>query len=168
MSREDTPMNRAVCTVAATLVFASTSAAPPRPDFSGTWTMDEARSVSPTFDSFVGPVVWTIRQTADQMTVDIKRGPKSFTLTYKLYDKVPTGPPTGAAAYRGYWEGDVLVTETAQEIQGQTVTTREMRRLQPGGSEMLVERLVKVEHGYTLRGAQSYNTAKDIFVRAAR
>ena len=162
-------MSRAFCpfTFATMLALAVVSAAQTKPDFSGTWTMDEARSVSPTFDSFVGPVIWTIRQTADEMTVDIKRGSRAFTLTYKLSDKAPTGQAGGnAPTHRGYWDGEVLVTETAQNIQGQTVTTRETRRLQPGGREMLVERLVKVEHGYTLRGTQSYNTAKDVFVRA--
>ncbi len=161
-------MNRAVLTVATVLVLSAGSAAQTKPDFSGIWTMDEARSVSATHDTFVGPVVWMIKQNDQEMTVDVKRGPKSFTLTYKLYGKMPTGPATeGVPSYRGYWEGDTLVTETAQNIQGQTVTTKEMRTLQPGGREMVVERLVKVEHGYTLRGAQSYNTAKDTFVKAA-
>lgn len=161
-------MNRAVCAVATVLVLSPGSAAQTKPDFSGTWTMDEARSVSATHDTFVGPVVWIIKQTDQEMTVDIKRGPKSFTLTYKLYNKMPTGASTeGVPSYRAYWEGDSFVTDTAQNIQGQTVTTREVRTLQAEGREMVVERLVKVEHGYTLRGAQSYNTAKDTFVKAA-
>ena len=103
------------------------------------------------------------------MIVDIKRGPKTFTLTYKLYDKPPSRRRRGRQCrpIGGYWDGDTLVTETAQNIQGQTVTTREMRTLQPGGREMLVERLVQVEHGYTLRGAQSYNTAKDMFTKGS-
>ena len=32
---------------------------------------------------------------------------------------------------------------------------------------MLVERVVQVQHGYTLRGAQNYSTAKGTFVKAA-
>ena len=149
------------------LLATATPFAQSRPDFSGTWALDESRSASATYDSHVGPVVWRITQSAAQMVVDISRGPKTFTLTFRLFDKRPLGPAAeGVPSYRGYWEGEALVTETAQNINGQTVTTRETRTLQAGGREMLVERLVQVEHGYTLRGAQSYNTAKDTFVRS--
>ena len=130
--------------------------------------MDEARSESPTLEGFAGPVIWILRQTPDALVVDIKSGPKAITLNYKLVTKPPTGLSTdGVPSYRAYWEGDQLVTETAQNIQGQTVTTKEVRTLQPGGREMIVERLVTVEHGYTLRGAQNYGTAKDVFTRVS-
>ena len=129
--------------------------------------MDEGRSESPTHQGFAGPVIWVIRQSPQELVVDIKRGAKAVTLAYRLYEKAPAGPPAGVPSYRGYWDGDRLVTETAQNIQGQTVTTREVRALEPGGNEMRVERLVQVEHGYTLRGAQNYNTAKDLFTRVA-
>lgn len=138
-----------------------------RPDFSGTWTMDEARSESPTHEGFAGPVTWVIRQSPEELIVEVKRGPKTATFTYRIYPKAPAGPPAGVPSYRGYWEGDRLVTETATNIQGQTVTTREVRMLEPSGNEMRVERLVQVEHGYTLRGAQNYNTAKDLFRKVA-
>ena len=159
-------MTVASCLTATLLMLTSADIMQTQPDFSGTWTMDETRSVSATQDEFVGPVAWRISQTPEQMTVEITQGPKSFTLSFKMYDK----PPTTAAAekipsYRGYWDGDRLVTETALNIQGQTVTTKEVRTLQVGGREMLVERLVTVEHGYTFRGAKNYNTAKDVFVR---
>lgn len=154
--------------LATVLLLSLGAAAQTRPDFSGTWTLDETRSVSPTHDSFVGPVVWVVKQSPKELVVTISRGPKTFTLTYVLYDKPPVGSGSeNAPAYRAYWEDNRLVTETAQNIQGQTVTTREVRSLEPGGREMIVERLVRVEHGYTLRGAQSYNTAKDIFVRTS-
>jgi hypothetical protein len=43
--------------VLAVVLAVATAAAQAPPDFTGTWTMDEARSVSATQDSFVGPVV---------------------------------------------------------------------------------------------------------------
>ena len=61
-----------------------------------------------------------------------------------------------------------LITELAQSVQGQAVITREEWRLQAGGRELLIERLVTIQHGYTMRGARSYNTAKDVFVKAVR
>ena len=108
-----------------------------------------------------------IRQSPRQLIVDIKRGPKSMTLTYTIYDK-----PPGAArrlAYRPTSDtgsGDALVTETAQNIQGQTVTTKETRTLQNDGQQMHVERTVQVEHGYTLRRGQNYSSAKDVFIKS--
>jgi hypothetical protein len=160
-------MTRALGAAAAVLALTASPPAQSRPDFSGTWTLDESRSASATHDGFVSPVVWTIRQTADALTVDIRRGPRTSTLVYRIYPKRLIGAPAdGALAHRAFWEGDRLVTETIQTIQGQTVITEETRALLPGGREMQVDRIVKVEHGYTLRGAQSYNAAKDVFVRS--
>ena len=149
--------------------LSATEAAQSKPDLTGTWTLDEARSESPTHDGYAGPVTWVIRHTPQTLDVDITRGPKALKVTYKLYEKPPTNPVAeGIPSYRGYWDGDKLVTETTQNIQGQTVTTKEVRTLQAGGQEMTVERLVQVEHGYTLKGAQNYNTAKDVFRKVAR
>ena len=149
-------------------VLVSGTSAQQRPDFAGTWTMDEARSDSSTHEGFVGPVTWVIRQSPRQLIVDIKRGPKAMTLTFTIYDKPPGGAAaTGVPSYIGYWSGDTLVTETAQNIQGQTVTTKETRTLQSSGQQMHVERIVQVEHGYTLRRGQNYSTAKDVFIKGA-
>jgi hypothetical protein len=158
-------MRRPLPALAVVVTLAVTAAAQPRPDFSGTWTMDEGLSESPTYEGFVGPVTWVIRQSPRQLIVEIRRGPKATTLTYTLYDKPPTGVASGGVpSYRGYWLGDRLVTETAQNIQGQTVTTKEIRMLQQE-NQMYVERIVQVEHGYTLKGTQNYGAAKDVFRR---
>jgi hypothetical protein len=154
--------------LAAVLAATLSPTAQDRPDHSGTWAMDEARSESPTHEGFAGPVVWVVKHTPHELAVEIKRGPKAVAMTYKLYDKQPTSPSTeGVPSFRGYWDGNRLVTETAQNIQGQTVTTKEIRTLQPGGRELVVERLIIVEHGYTLKGTQNYNTAKDVFTRVS-
>lgn len=160
-------MRRALSALALVAGLATSLSAQARPDFSGTWTMDEGRSESPTHEGFVGPVTWMIRQSPQELVIDVTRGAKTVTLTYRLYEKAPAGAPAGVPSYRGYWDGDKLVTETAQNIQGQTVTTREIRALESGGREMRVERLIQVEHGYTLRGAQNYNTAKDLFKKVS-
>ena len=161
-------MSRAFCpfTFATMLALAVVSAAQTKPDFSGTWTMDESRSVSATQDAFVGPVVWTIQQGERTVVVDIKRGPKQFTLTFPVLKSTPTGPPDDVPSARAFWNEDRLITELAQSVQGQAVITREEWRLQAGGRELLIDRLVNIQHGYTMRGARSYNTAKDVFVKA--
>jgi hypothetical protein len=151
------------------LVFAlgvgGSTAAQTRPDFTGTWRLDEERSISPTYNGFVGPVVLVITQTPALLNVEVRRGPRTFTLSFTLSDKAPAGPAPRAPSYRGYWKGETLVTETIQDIEGQTVVTREERSLGTGGNEMLIERLVEVEHGYTQRGARNYSSGRDTFVR---
>jgi len=44
------------------------------------------------------------------------------------------------------------------------VTTKESRRLNESG-EMLVETVLVVQHGYTLKGTQNYASGKDVFTR---
>ena len=45
------------------------------------------------------------------------------------------------------------------------MTTKEARRLGENGSEMLVETVLVVQHGYTLKGTQNYGAGKDVFTR---
>ena len=157
-------MTRMLCAFLISAASVLSLDAQTRPDFSGTWAMDEKRSGSPAVPPFVGPVEWTIRQSPQVMVLDVKQGDKTQTLTYSLTDKAPTTKPT-ASAHRGYWDGDKLVTETILTISGQTVTSREVRTLSNDGHEMMVERVVEVEHGYTFKGAQNYSVVKDIFTR---
>ena len=153
---------------AVVLALSASPAAQPAADFTGTWTMDESRSVSATQEGFLSPVVWTIQQGESTVVVDIKRGPKQFTLTFPMLKRAPSGPPDDVPSSRAFWSEDRLVTELAQSVQGQAVITREEWRLQAGGRELLIERLVNIQHGYTMRGARSYNTAKDVFVKTVR
>lgn len=158
-------MTRLLLAIGIALTLAPSGAAQSRPDFSGTWRMDEERSISPTYQGFVGPVVWVIAQSADTMSVEMRRGERTFTITFALADKPPAGPAPKPPTYRGHWDGETLVTESVQDIGGQTVVTREVRSLQNAGREMIVERIVQVEHGYTVRGARSYGSGRDTFVR---
>jgi hypothetical protein len=162
------PMLHASVTVAAVVLALTPFAVQPAPNFSGTWTMDESRSVSATQEAFVSPVVWTIQHDERLVVVDIQRGPKQFTLKFAVLASAPTAPPDEVPTARAFWNEDHLITELAQNVQGQTMTTREEWSLQAGGRELQIERLVRVEHGYTMKGARSYNTAKDIFVKKVR
>lgn len=142
-----------------------------RADFAGTWTMDEDRSGSASDVTFVSPVVWDIRQTSEEIVLERRRGTDVNRFTYTLLadrpvpgDRAIASPTVDAPGHRGYWDGDRLVLETHQTIQGKTVTAREALTLNSAG-EMVVERVVEVEHGYTMKGAQNFSSVKDVFTR---
>jgi hypothetical protein len=144
-----------------------------QPDFSGTWAMDEKRSGSPTHESFVGPVVWLVQQSPKSVVVERRMGDKAAPFNYVIYEKaeIPkvdraVAAPSGEApGHRAYWDGDRLVLETHQNIQGKTVTTREVLTLVNDGRELLAERVLEVEHGYTMKGAQNFSAVKDFFTK---
>jgi hypothetical protein len=142
-----------------------------QPDYSGTWTMDEQRSGSPTQEGFASPVVWTIRQSPESFVLARKRGDRAQELTYAWVNAGgrPGDPkvvsPSGE--HRAAWDGSRLVIHTVLTIQGKTVTTRETLSLAGGGQELTVERVVEVEHGYTMKDAKNFNVVKDVFTRTA-
>jgi len=133
-----------------------------RPDFSGTWSMDRSRSESAMQADPIGPTTVVITQTPTALQIATTRDGRTAAITYRL-DGSPSQIPGGTATSR--WEGPTLVTETVRDIQGQTVTTKEARRLGENGSEMLVETVLVVQHGYTLKGTQNYGAGKDVFTR---
>ena len=142
-----------------------------RPNVTGTWVMDEKRSGSPLHEAFVTPAIWTIQQTADRVVIDRKQGDKVTSFTYTLLAAAPTkrdssvkAPTVDAPGHRGYWDGDRLILETLETIQGKSVTAREVVTLDAAG-ELIVERVVEVEHGYTMKGAKNFSAVKDVFIR---
>jgi hypothetical protein len=153
-----------------TLVVSAAVPALPQaqPDFSGTWTMDEKRSGSPTQEGFVRPVVWTIRHSPEAFVLHRKRGDKGqefayawqTTATASTADSKVVAP---SGEHRASWDGSRLVIQTLQTIQGKTVTTRETLSL--AGGELTVERVLEVEHGYTMKDAKNFNVVKDVFTR---
>ncbi|HJZ73980.1 MAG TPA: hypothetical protein VKE51_19710 [Vicinamibacterales bacterium] len=143
------------------LTLPLTTHAQGRPDFSGTWTMDRSRSESAMQADPIGPTTVAITQTPTGLEIATTRDGRTATIAYKL-DGSPSPIPGGSAT--SHWEGATLVTETVRDIQGQTVTTKESRRLNDKG-EMLVDTVLVVQHGYTLKGTQNYGAGKDVFTR---
>ncbi|MGE0814211.1 MAG: hypothetical protein AB7O28_17520 [Vicinamibacterales bacterium] len=137
------------------------------PDFSGTWTMDVAKSESPYQGaSFEVPTV-VITQTPSNVAIESRRRSGADTVRYAVTTgKTPVPGPTTPG--RAYWDGPVLVTEGTRVVNGQTVSFRERRSLDAGGGEMTVVTTVIVQHGYSIRGAQNYGTATDVFRRTAQ
>jgi hypothetical protein len=146
-------------------------AAQSRADLSGEWTMDQARSGSSSEVGVVGPVVWIIQQTGDRLILERKRGADTDPFTYTLLasratsgERAIKAPTADVPGHVGYWDGDRLVLETYLNIQGKTVTAREVLTL-TGAGELIVERVVEVEHGYTMKGAKNFSSATDVFTR---
>lgn len=151
------------------LVAASLLQSPPGGDFTGSWTMVAARSESPNQTPPVTEMTFVIAQAGDQIRLDVTSGagqPISVIYPIIATPKLPADPPT-ADERRAYWDGNKLVLERGGTISGQTVSSRQALTLSPDRSEMTVERLVIVQHGYTLRGTRNYASVKDVFTRKA-
>lgn len=167
-------MRRIFLAVLVCAALAESTVAQLRPDFSGTWKMDEERSGSAVHDTFVGPVSWVVKQATNQVVVERTHGGRAVSFTYTVSEKRPPArradpvvesAADAAPAHQAYWDTERLVLETPQTIQGKTVTTREVLTLASGGRELIVERVVEVEHGYTMKGAQNFSAVKDTFVK---
>lgn len=153
-------MKHLVLALVVALALPSVAFAQGKPDFSGTWAMDPTRSESATQAEPIGPVTVLITQTAAELNIQTTRAQKTTVEIYKL-DGSESKIPSGTGKVR--WDGPTLVIETVRDIQGATVTTKELRTLAAGGNEMRVESSLEVQHGYTLKG--TYGTAKDVYKR---
>jgi hypothetical protein len=162
-------MRHRVVALASALVVAvaqsSVTVAQSRPDFSGTWTMDLARSQAAVQNEPTGPITLVIAQTANELRVETTRADKTTAVVYTL-DGAENRIPAGTA--KTHWDGDTLVTETVRDVNGATVTTKETRTLASGGTEMHVETTLVVQHGYSLKGTPNYGAGKDVYTRARR
>ena len=142
-----------------------------KPNFSGTWTMDETKSVSPHYPGFVGPVTVVITQTATTMTIETHRGDKQDVLEYRIVQNEGTAPEATASdaagpPFKAYWNGLSLVSEVVRDVPS-TVRSKEVRTLDEDGQMMTVETTTIVDHGYTEAKAQTYGTGKDVFRKAS-
>lgn len=142
----------------AALVIPFTAQAQSKPDFSGAWTRDAAKSDPALQGRGGGSSIHTIKQTATEIAVTIagRGGPE--TSLYRLDGsesinqvQSPEGPLTVKGTAR--WEGASLVIETTREIRGMTVTTKEVRTLDASGKEMTIEAVTRSPQGETKRKA---------------
>ena len=117
-----------------------------KPDFSGTWTMDTAKSdpAPQGRGGGGGGGTVTIKQTATELSItsEGRQGPQ--TLTYKLDGSPSTNTVMGRGGQSevkstAKWDGSALVIESTRDFGGNTVTTKETRRLDSSGREMTVE-----------------------------
>ena len=139
------------------------------PDFSGTWTMDVARSQTPHQGEPFKLVTFVITQSPSQVRIETTRGTEKENVLYPLTKSrasVSASPsPSTPGSPEAFWDGDKLVTETQRAVSGYTVTVREVRSLGPKEGDMTVETIVIVQHGYTMPGAKNYGASTDVFTR---
>ena len=134
------------------------------PDFSGTWTLDPARSQSAQQGEPFKSVTFVIAQSVGQVRIEATRGNEKESVLYPLTKSRASLGASGQS--EAYWDGEQLVTVTQRTVSGQTVTVKEARTLGPGGTDMTVETTVIVQHGYSMPGARNYGTSKDVFTRS--
>ena len=138
------------------------------PDFSGTWSMDLARSEAAAQGTPIGPVTVAIRQSAGEIHIQTTRNGATETVRYLPASAKPSGGSEPIGAFR--WDGAKLVTRLVTDINKQAITVEEVRSLDPSGREMTVEIMLVVEHGYqsggtgVLRSQNSPNTSKGVNV----
>ncbi|MDH4063409.1 MAG: hypothetical protein OEW19_03340 [Acidobacteriota bacterium] len=155
--------------VLASLPVPARAIAQTTPDFSGTWTMDAARSVSAVQNEPARSKSLTIQHGPAELTIVRTTDGESFTTRYRA--GAAGARVSGIEApFQGIWylDGETLVTETAGNVSDKTVRTKEVYALELNGSELTVETLLVVEHGYSMRGAQNHSSGKDVYRRAAR
>lgn len=154
--------------IAVAMLLPAAHLSQPSVNFSGTWTMVSDRSESPQQTPPVNSLVFVIDHTATELNVHSTRDGRMSTRKYAVGTSTNSSDRTAgseAGSARAYWDGPRLVTEQAGEVQGQTVSTRQVFGLNSEGTEMTVETLVVVQHGYTLRGAKNYGTKTDVFLK---
>lgn len=132
-----------------------------RPDFSGSWTMDRSRSQSSESTTI------KITQSATEITIETQSGGKTSTRTFAFeVSPHPASETLSAGHSHASWDGSILVNEAVGTISGQTVSIRQLRYLNTPGTEMTIESVTIVQHGYSVKGGKNYATAKDVYVRA--
>ena len=131
-----------------------------KPDFSGSWTMDRSRSQSAESTAVV------IRQNTTEITVEISSAGKTSAKTYAFEASPHPASETITAGHtHASWDGTKLITEGVVDVSGQTVSYRQMRFLNAAGTEMTVETITIVQHGYAIKDGKNYAKGTDVFVR---
>jgi hypothetical protein len=141
--------------------------------FSGIWKSDRVRSESAHQATPIGPITLVISQKATEISIQTKTDAKdrssvaNETLVFKLDGSEATtvsdsGVPVECKAH---WEGTDLVTETARNLSGSTITTSWVLKMDPSGKELKVKKTLTVQHGYQSADARNVGSETDIFVK---
>jgi len=145
-----------------TFVLGLSQATPiPKPDFSGSWTLDRSRSQS------TESATIEIKQEATGISIETNASGTTSKRTYPFETSQHSASETITAGHtHASWDGTKLVTELVADIKGQTVSYRQMRFLNAAATEMTVETITIVQHGYGIKDGKNYSVTKDVYVRA--
>jgi hypothetical protein len=155
-------MKRAAVAIIALILVSTSAYAQDRADFTGVWRMDPTRSESAMQGEPIGPVTVVIVQTPSQIQIETVSQRGRTVETYRL-DGLDSALKTGLGHAR--WLGDQLVMDSVRDVRGVSVTTQQSRRMTADGTEMHVDSILEVQHGYTLARTKNYGAGKDVFVR---
>jgi hypothetical protein len=112
-------------------------------DFSGTWTLDPARSDlgAGAAKAPMQKVTIVIRQTPSTLAVERKAGERTETATYKLDGSTSVNKAPGGADIKSNttWVGNALATKSSMATEGMTAQMSDVRSLADGGKTMIVE-----------------------------
>ena len=148
-----------ISTIAIVVALVATAAAQAKPDFSGTWTFDEAKSDPAPARAGGGgggggggrgggrmggapATAMTIKQTPAELSMDRTTAQGQQTAVYKLdgsdsTNTIGMGPATSKAS----WDGSRLVITTTQTVQGRggeiTINSKDIYSVQ--GSTLTIE-----------------------------
>ncbi len=126
-----------------------------KPDFSGSWALDATRSDAPMGRGGRGgggPVTLVIKQTPGELVVETKRGEQTQTATYKLDGSESKNEVMGrggaqTVVSKAKWDGDKLVIDATREIQGMSITSKEVRSLSADKKDMTIETALSTPQG---------------------
>jgi hypothetical protein len=148
-------MKTRVSVVTAALLLTFTAAAQSLPDFSGTWTLDAAKSdfgPMPPPDSIV--MVIDHKEPTLKMTVTQKSqmGDATNDSTYTTDGKDNVNKVRSAAGEQNFksttkWSGKVLATNRTIEAQGMSIGIDETWDLSPDGKVMTINRTLNTPQG---------------------
>jgi hypothetical protein len=136
-----------------TLVFSGSAFAQGKPDFSGTWTLDTAKSdMGQGRASAQAPtrtVTVVIKQTPGALVIDRKAGERVETATLKLdgsesINKSPSGQDIKSTSQ---WVGSTLVTKSMMATGEGTAETSDVRSLSADGKVMTIDMTRKTPRG---------------------
>jgi hypothetical protein len=137
------------------VILPFTASAQGKPDFSGTWTLDAAKSdpaPAGRGGGGGGAGTMTIKQTGTELSIQTegRQGPQ--TMTYKLDGSESKNEQMGrggaqTVVSKAKWDGASLVIDSTRDVQGMSITTHEVRKLDSGGKEMKVETTIQTPQG---------------------
>jgi hypothetical protein len=149
LSKEQTMKVARMGVIAAAILAAATVAWAQKPDFSGTWILDQAGAPAGGGGgrggggSALGNGPATVKQTADALTIERTMSDAQVTLTYKLDGTdsrnmmtAPNGQQADSLS-TARWDGPKLTIVTKQEMAGQVTESTQVWTVE--GSTLTVE-----------------------------
>ena len=135
------------------LAFFGSAFAQGKPDFSGTWTLDIAKSDMgqgrPSPQSATRTVTVVIKQTSAVLVIERKAGERVETATFKLdgsesINKSPSGQDIKSTSQ---WVGSTLVTKSMMATGEVTAEMSDVRSLSADGKVMMLDVTRKTPRG---------------------